>query len=151
MRRIALLWALVALAVPAAGLAAAPKSSLPDIEDEVMCTSCNVALNVAESPQADRQRELIRSLIAQGMDKRQIKAKLVSEYGEDVLALPDSSGVGLTAYAIPLGLVALLAAALALGLPRWRRRSPAGIGDNAAPKLSDEETRRLDDDLGRYA
>jgi len=152
MRRAALLWALIAaLAGPAITLGAAPKASLPDVEDEVMCTSCNVALNVAESPQADRQRELIRSLIAQGMDKRQIKARLVSEYGEDVLALPDSSGVGLTAYAIPLGLVALLAAALALGLPRWRRRSPAGIGDNAAPKLSDEETRRLDDDLGRYA
>lgn len=152
MRRAALLWALIAaLASPTFALAAPPKASLPDIEDEVMCTSCNVALNVAESPQADRQRALIRGLIAEGLDKRQIKARLVSEYGEDVLALPDASGVGLTAYAVPLGLVAALAVALALGLPRWRRRSPAGIGDSAAAKLSDADERRLDEDLGRYA
>ena len=31
-----------------------------------MCTTCNVALNVAESPQADRQRAFIRGLIARG-------------------------------------------------------------------------------------
>ncbi len=152
MRRVALLWALVAaLAAPAAGLAAAPKASLPDVEDEVMCTSCNVALNIAESRQADRQRALIRSLIAQGLDKRQIKAALVTEYGEDVLALPDSDGFGLTAYAVPIGLVVVLAGALVLLLPSWRRRSPAGIGEGASATLSDEDARRLDEDLGRYA
>ena len=155
MRRAALLWALVALlaaTLTAPALAAAPKASLPDIEDEVMCTTCNVALNVAESPQADRQRALIRSLIDQGLDKPQIKAALVAEYGEDVLALPETDGFGLTAYAVPIGLVIVLAAALALLLPSWRRRSPAGIGsDDSSASLSDEDARRLDDDLGRYA
>jgi cytochrome c-type biogenesis protein CcmH/NrfF len=148
-------WALVALlaatlATPA--LAAAPKASLPDIEDEVMCTSCNVALNVAESAQADRQRALIQRLIDEGLDKRQIKAALVAEYGKDVLALPDSDGFGWTAYAVPIGLVVVLGGALALLLPSWRRRSPAGIGsDDGGASLSDDDARRLDDDLGRYA
>jgi cytochrome c-type biogenesis protein CcmH len=144
--------AAVATVAVAPALAVTPRASLPDIEDEVMCTSCNVALNVAESEQADGERELIRKLIAQGLTKRQIKAALVAEYGEDVLALPDRSGFGLTAYAVPIGLVAILGAALALLLPSWRRRSPAGIGaDGAAAKLSDDEARRLDEDLGRYA
>jgi cytochrome c-type biogenesis protein CcmH/NrfF len=101
--------------------------------------------------QADRERALIRTLIARGLDKPQIKAALVSQYGEDVLALPDSGGFGLTAYAIPFGLLAVLAGGLALLLPSWRRRSPAGIGDvTAVASLSEGDARRLDDDLGRY-
>jgi cytochrome c-type biogenesis protein CcmH/NrfF len=152
MRRAALLLAILAAATAPALAQAAPKASLPDIEDEVMCTSCNVALNVAESAQADRERALIRRLIAQGLDKRQIKAALVAEYGEDVLALPEGHGIGLTAYAVPIGLVVVLAGVLALLLPSWRRRSPAGIGaDESKTALSDDDARRLDDDLGRYA
>jgi len=151
MRRLFLLLVLIAALAPTGTTAlAAPPASLVDIEDEVMCTSCNVALNIAESPQADRQREFIRGLIARGLDKPQIKAALVGEYGEDVLALPDSGGFGLTAYAIPFGLLALLAAGLALLLPSWRRRSPAGIGDGDGARLSKADTRRLDEDLVRY-
>jgi cytochrome c-type biogenesis protein CcmH len=160
MTRVALLWALVAAlaahapaattATATAAAAAAPRASLVDVEDEVMCTTCDVPLNVANSPQADRERALIRTLIARGLDKPQIKDALVSQYGEDVLALPDSGGFGLTAYAIPLGLLALLAGGLALLLPRWRRRSPTGIGHGAAAILSEGDARRLDDDLVRY-
>ena len=151
MRRAALLLALLAaMTAPALAQAAAPKASLPDIEDEVMCTTCNVPLNIAESAQADRERVLIRGLIAQGLDKPQIKAALVEQYGEDVLALPAGDGFGWTAYAIPFGLVALLAAGLALLLPSWRRRTPAGIGDDAAQRLSKADERRLDEDLVRY-
>ncbi len=149
MRAVLLATLVLALAAPAAALA--KPASLVDIEDEVMCTTCNVALNVAESPQANRQREFIRGLIAKGLDKEQVKRALVAEYGEDVLALPESDGFGLTAYAIPFGLLVLLAGGLALLLPSWRRRSPQGIGDAKAATLSDDEARRLDDDLGRYA
>lgn len=141
--------AIAAAASPSAALAA--PASLVDIEDEVMCTTCNVALNVAESPQADRERAFIRGLIAKGLDKQQIKAALVAEYGEDVLALPESDGFAITAYAIPFGLLVLLAGGLALLLPSWRKRSPQGIGDAATAPLSDDDARRLDEDLGRYA
>jgi cytochrome c-type biogenesis protein CcmH/NrfF len=151
MRRGALVATLAVLAWAAgASAAVAGPASLVDIEDEVMCTTCNVALNVAESPQADRERAFIRGLIAKGLDKQQVKAALVAEYGEDVLALPKADGVGLTAYAIPFGLLAVLAGGLALLLPSWRRRSPQGIGDTTSVALSDDEARRLDDDLDRY-
>lgn len=128
----------------------APKASLPDIEDEVMCTTCNVPLNIADSPEADRERAFIRSAIARGLDKQQIKAAMVGQYGEDVLALPSSSGFGITAYAIPIVLVIVLAGGLALLLPSWRRRSPAGIGDPSVATLSFDDARRLEDDLVRY-
>ena len=149
MRRSALLLAfVVALLVPST--AAAQRPSLPDIENEVMCVSCEIPLNIAESVQADKQRDLIRGLIAKGASKEQIKAALVTEYGEDVLALPEGKGFGITAYAVPLALVALLAGGLVVLLPRWRRRSPAGIGDDDSPALSDAESNRLDDELERY-
>ena len=149
MRRTVLLLALVA-ALLAPPTAVAQRPSLPDIENEVMCVSCEIPLNIAESAQADQQRDLIRTLIAQGASKEQIKAMLVTEYGEDVLALPDDSGFGITAYAIPLALGALLAGGLIVLLPRWRRRTPAGIAEQDAPGLSDAESSRLDNELARY-
>jgi cytochrome c-type biogenesis protein CcmH len=150
MRRLALAFAIAALLLAPAGALAA-KATLIDIEDEVMCVTCKIPLNIAESPQADDERAYIRGLIAQGLDKEQIKAALVSEYGREVLALPEDEGFGLTAYLVPIGLVVVLGGALVLLLPSWRRRSPAGIGDGAAANLSDEDARRLDEDLGRYA
>jgi cytochrome c-type biogenesis protein CcmH len=141
----------LALLAPATALAAAPRASLVDIEDEVMCVTCKIPLNIAEGPQPDREREFIRGLIDQGRTKAQIKAALVAEYGPNVLALPESDGVGLTAYAVPLALLALLAAGLALLLPRWRRRAPAGPApESAAAALNSAEAHRLDDDLARY-
>lgn len=150
-RAVAALALSLALLAPATALAAAPRASLVDIEDEVMCVTCKIPLNIAEGPQPNREREFIRGLIDQGRTKAQIKAALVAEYGPNVLALPASDGVGLTAYAVPLALLALLAAGLALLLPRWRRRTPAAPApESAAAPLSSAEARRLDDDLARY-
>jgi len=149
-----LLAGLAALALTGAG---PPQASFNDIEDEVMCVTCNVPLNVAESPQADQQREQIRSLVADGLTKQQILDSLVAEYGdENILAAPKAEGINILAYAVPLGIGVVLVAALALTLPRWRRRSPAtafgaGTGTaSAAPSLNTADARRLDEDLARY-
>ena len=56
--------------------AVAPKTTLPDVEDEVMCVECRTALNVSQSPVADQERAFIREKIAQGLTKDQIKAAL---------------------------------------------------------------------------
>lgn len=161
MRRAAAALAASILAVgpPAAGAAAAPRTTtapapsaqvnLADIESEVMCVTCKIPLNVAEGQQPTRQREFIRALIARGLDEQQIKAELVAEYGPNVLALPDDGGFGLTAYAVPIALGALLLAGLGLIVPRWRRRA-AGAPPAAAAALSDADATRLDADLRRY-
>ncbi|MEA2149333.1 MAG: cytochrome c-type biosis protein CcmH [Solirubrobacteraceae bacterium] len=148
-----LLALLLALLAPGAALAAAPpRASLVDIEDEVMCVTCKIPLNIAEGPQPNRERELIRGLIAQGRTKQQIKTAMVAEYGPNVLALPASDGVGLTAYLVPLALLGLLAAGLVVLLPRWRARTPAVAAEttvDAAPSSADAA--RLDEDLARYS
>jgi cytochrome c-type biogenesis protein CcmH len=150
-----LLLALLALA-PATALAAAPRADFNDIEDEVMCVSCGVPLTIAESPQAERERALIRRLIARGLTKDQIKAELVATYTDRVIATPKDSGFGLTAYLVPIILVVGAAGALAIAAPRWRRRrGVTGDDDNnapghAAPELSADDAERLDRDLARY-
>jgi cytochrome c-type biogenesis protein CcmH len=98
---LALLLALTLLAAPTA-YAAAPRASLPDIEDEVMCLECGTALNVSNSPVADQERDFIAELIAQGRSKAQIKDALVAEYGPRVLAEPQEDGFQLTAWLVPL-------------------------------------------------
>jgi cytochrome c-type biogenesis protein CcmH len=145
----ALLALLLALLAPGAALAAAPRASLVDIEDEVMCVTCKIPLNIAEGPQPNREREFIRGLIAQGQTKQQIKTAMVAQYGPNVLALPASDGVGLTAYLVPLALLGILVAGLVLLLPRWRARTPAVAADARPPIAADDAT-RLDEDLARY-
>ena len=148
--RSALITLLAALAIASPALAAEAKTTLPDVEDEVMCVSCNVPLNIAESPQAYRQREYIRTLVDQGLTKQQVKDRLVAEYGKDVLAMPDEGGIGIAAYLVPIAVVLALIAAAAVLLPRWRRRVPSVTPAAAGPQISDAELQRLDDDLRRF-
>jgi cytochrome c-type biogenesis protein CcmH/NrfF len=120
--RLLALACLLALLTPAAAAAACPKTSVADLEDEVMCPVCGTSLGVArEAPLAQRERALIARLAARCESKRQIKAALVAQYGPAVLALPPDRDSG--AYLAPLlGAVAALGVAV-LVLARARRRS----------------------------
>ncbi|HSD77590.1 MAG TPA: cytochrome c-type biogenesis protein CcmH [Solirubrobacteraceae bacterium] len=154
MRRVVALLALALLLAPAAAAGAAqPRASFNDVEDEVMCDTCNVPLNVAESARADQERREIRDLIARGLTKQEIKAELRRRYGPQILALPPDSGFSLAAYAVPIVAVVLLAAVAALLLPRWRRRGRTAGGASPAlalPELSPTDAARLDEDLARW-
>jgi cytochrome c-type biogenesis protein CcmH len=141
--------ACVLLAGSGSAMAAAPRASLPDIEDEVMCPVCGVPLNIADAAQAQREREFIRALIARGYDKGQIKDALVAQFGPSVLALPRKSGFDLAAYAVPLGAGLVALAGLVTALVRWRRRGEEAE-PTAAPALSGADARRLEEDLARY-
>jgi cytochrome c-type biogenesis protein CcmH len=151
MRRIALLVAALLLIGAASATAAVqPKTSLNAIENDVMCVSCGVPLAIADSPQADAERRTITDMIAQGLAKKQIEDRLVTFYGRNVIATPKRSGFGLVAYLIPIALVLLALIAGAIALPRWKNRPRAESQDDDAPRLSDEDTDRLDADLANY-
>lgn len=151
-RALALLLVLVlgVLATPA--LAAAPRASLPDVEDEVMCPICGTLLQLAESPQAQRERAFVRRQIAAGKDKAEVKDALVAEYGRNVLALPQRSGFDLSAYLVPAIAFVAAAVALALGIARWRRSGGGGRGSPPPPAAGpgEDDARRLEADLARY-
>ncbi len=148
---------ILAVALTAAGASPAaaqtPRTTYAEVERDLMCVSCNVALNIAESPQATRQKELLRTLIAEGRTKDEILDVMVAEYGDNVLAEPKAEGFSLAAWGVPLGAgVAGLALAAVL-LPRWRRTRPVpGLPAAPAtgPAMSAGDAARLEDDLRRY-
>lgn len=127
-------------------LAAAP-ASLPDIEDEVMCVICGTALNVSAAPAAERQREFIRRRIAEGDSKEEVKAALVDEYGEEVLALPERGGMDLGAYLVPALAVLLGLGGVALVL---RRGGGGGPTPPAGTDLPPADRARLEADLAAF-
>ena len=130
---------------------AAPRTSLPQIERQVMCVTCKIPLNVAESPQADRERAFIQSLIDRGDSEAQIKRSLVDQYGASVLGLPADHGFNAAAYLVPLAAVLALAATLIVLLPRWRRRARARrAAEPPSQQLSPDDASRLDSDLARF-
>jgi cytochrome c-type biogenesis protein CcmH len=145
--------ALSCLSSPGAHAAAnsANRPSLTTIERQVMCVTCKIPLNVAESKQADRERAFIRREIAKGDTEAQVKDALVGQFGSTVLGLPGAHGFDLTAYLVPLAAVIALAATALTLLPRWRRRARAqATAAPSIPTLSASDSARLDSDLARF-
>jgi cytochrome c-type biogenesis protein CcmH len=145
------LLAVLAFVPPGGAVAAQPRASFNDVEDEVMCDTCNVPLNVANSDRADQERAVIRRLIAEGLTKDQIKAELKARYGPSILATPQDSGFSLAVWWVPVVVVVAVLGLIGALLPRWRRR-PADAAHSAQSgrELTPVEARRLDEDLARY-
>ncbi len=106
-------------------------------------------MELSEAPQAQRERAFIREQIAEGKSKEEIKAALVAEYGEEVLAVPDNEGFDLAAWIVPVAGFLLAAAAIAFGLRRWRR-STTTEPPPPANEIDATTQQRLDSDLARY-
>ena len=152
-RPAAILALLLALGAPATAAAAnCPRTSLADVEPEVMCIECGVPLDVAsDAPTAKRERAFISQLVGQCKTKAEIKAALAAQFGDRVLSTPKSSGFGVTAWAVPL--VSFLAAfgIIAAAALRWRRKRSTQT-PVAAPLAvpPSPDSARLDADLRRY-
>ena len=146
----------LALTAPAAGSVAqqpAPQTTVNAIEAEVMCPVCGTLLELADSPQAKREKVFVAKLVATGKSKEEVKDALVAQYGKEVLATPEASGFDLSAYLVPILAILIAAVALAYSVVRWRRSSEqdrqSAKGKPAqAPRGEDAE--RLEADLSRY-
>jgi cytochrome c-type biogenesis protein CcmH/NrfF len=150
MKRVLAIAVLLLLIAPAAAIAACPKTSLADIEDEVMCPVCGVPLGLAtEAPQANRERAFIQREVERCKSKQEIKNELVAQFGDRVLALPPDKGFNLVAYLVPVAIVLLGAGAIATIVLRRRRAGPAAPGAPTPAPASDDAA-RLEADLERY-
>jgi cytochrome c-type biogenesis protein CcmH len=146
-RTLAVVAATLALAGPAAAQECA---KLADLEDELICPTCNTTLELSRSPVADRMRDYIRERAAACATKEEIKAELVAQFGQEVLAAPPKSGFNWLAWALPLAAVALAAAVVTLLARRWlRERADLGRASRPAP-IDPELERRVDDELARF-
>lgn len=154
MKRAATLAALAVGLLAVAGTAAAtppPQTTVNAIEAEVMCPICGTLLELAESPQAKREKVFVAKLVATGKSKTEIKDALAAQYGPAVLALPKASGFDLSAYLVPVLAILVAVAALGFSVARWRRDGQRSRKDGGTPPApSAEDTERLEADLSRY-
>jgi cytochrome c-type biogenesis protein CcmH len=109
---------------------------------DVRCLVCqSESIDESEAPLAHDLRQLVRSLVAQGRSDDQIRAFLVSKYGQFVLLAPKPSLGNAILWVGPLLVVAAGAAAL---LARRRAAAdPPGLDaqeEAELEKLSREET-----------
>jgi cytochrome c-type biogenesis protein CcmH len=143
----------LATAEPARSAAPVPQTTVNDVEDEVMCPVCGTLLELADSPQARREKVFVAGLVAEGKSKAEIKDALVAQYGPEVLAQPEASGFDLSAYLVPILAIFVAAAMLAYSVMRWRRggdgRRASGSEAEAQPPRG-EDAERLEADLSRY-
>jgi cytochrome c-type biogenesis protein CcmH len=153
-RAAALAAALLAIlvAAPVTLAQTCPQTTLADIEDEVMCPVCGTPLGLAsEAPQAEREREYIEELIADCRSKDEIKEALVTQFGDEVLALPGDEGdddLGdVLVYLVPALAIALAAAGIAFAVVRWRGARRPGAAAAPAPP---PDPARVDADMERY-
>ena len=151
MKRVFAIAILLLLIAPAASLAAScQKTSLADVEDEVMCPVCGVPLGLAtEAPQANRERAFIQREVEACKSKQQIKDELVAQFGDRVLALPPDKGFNIAAYIVP-ALIVLAGMAAVATIAVHRRRNGADERGTSTPALAGDDAARLEADLERY-
>ena len=142
----------LALALAPTALAVdCPRTTLGDVEDEVMCVVCGTPLELAtEAPQAERERALIRREINRCRSKDQIKTTLAAQFGDEVLALPDDEGFDLAAYLVPTLALLLGGGAVAAAAVGWRRARDTHESADDTGSTAPDGAERLQADLDRY-
>jgi cytochrome c-type biogenesis protein CcmH len=125
------------------------RTTLADLEDEVMCPVCNTTLDQSSSGAARQIKTFISRRIAAGDSKSEIKDRLVADYGPQILAAPPKKGFDLLAWLLPV--VGVLGGALVLAALAWRWSRvdgppPAVAGvDPALEQRIDQELARFDE------
>jgi cytochrome c-type biogenesis protein CcmH len=153
MRLLAALAAAALLLAPGA-LASDRHPTLSELENEVMCPVCGTTLAQSDSPAAQQIKQFIRTSIARGDAKSQIKADLVRNYGESILAAPPKHGFNLLAWLLPLVGIGVAAAVLGGAAWHWSRGrqaepSSAAPSANGSGPVDPDLERRLDEELAR--
>ena len=142
--------ALLALLLAAPAAASERHPTLAELEHEVMCPTCHQLLELSDAPVADRIRAFIQTRIDAGDTKSEIKRRLVSEFGQVVLAVPPAHGLNLLVWLLPLLGLAGSGAVIAVLVRRWARQAhepgPAATDYVLDPRFA----RRLEEELARF-
>ena len=113
-----LLALVLALSVVPSALASEQRPTQAELEGELVCLTCKTTLDQSNAPIATRMKQFVRSRIAAGDTKSEIKEQLVAQFGKGVLAAPEQKGFDLIAWVLPI--VGLLAGAGVLTMLAWR-------------------------------
>lgn len=108
----------LALAVVPSAFASEQHPTQAELEGELVCPTCKSTLDQSNAPIALRMKQFVRSRIAAGDAKSEIKEQLVAQFGKGVLAAPEQRGFDLLAWVLPI--VGLLGGAAVLAVLAWR-------------------------------
>jgi cytochrome c-type biogenesis protein CcmH len=109
----------LALAVAPTAFASEQHPTQAELEGELVCPTCHTTLDQSNAAVALRMKQFVRTRIAAGDTKSEIKDQLVAQFGKGVLAAPEQSGFDLLAWVLPIA--GLLAGAGVLTVLAWRR------------------------------
>jgi cytochrome c-type biogenesis protein CcmH len=140
--------AAVALVLLVAFPVAAGAWTVNDVARQVRCPTCNTPLDVSNAPVALDMKKYIAEKREEGWTQQQVIDGLVDEFGRGVLATPPKSGFDLIAWVVPGIAVLIGLAAIPIVTRAWARR-PRPDAASAGPPPTDEESRRLDEELRR--
>ena len=122
MRRLLALASVLALAVAPTAFASEQHPTQAELEGELVCPTCHTTLDQSNAAVALRMKQFVRTRIAAGDTKSEIKDQLVAQFGKGVLAAPEQKGFDLLAWVLPVVGLLAGAAVLTLLLWRWTRR-----------------------------
>lgn len=154
MRTLAVVAMALLLAAPA--YASETRPTLQELESEVICPTCQTTLDQSDSAIARNMKAFIARRVAAGDTKGEIKAQLVDQFGERVLAAPPRRGFNLLAWLLPLAGAGVGAALLGFLAWRWSRTRGSTHPVEGDPRrnghrpLEPELERRLDEELARF-
>ena len=122
MRRLLALASVLALAVVPTALASEQHPTQAELEGELVCPTCHTTLDQSNAAVALRMKQFVRTRIAAGDTKSEIKDQLVAQFGKGVLAAPEQSGFDLLAWVLPIAGLLAGAGVLTVLAWRWTRR-----------------------------
>jgi cytochrome c-type biogenesis protein CcmH len=106
------------------------------LAETLKCPTCrSQSVADSEAPSAKAIRAEISRRLEAGESEDEIRAYLVSRFGEEILLTPSSTGVTALVWILPVVAVALGGAGLFLAFRRWQRRPSVAA--------SDEDRRRV--------
>ena len=122
MRRLLALASVLALAVVPIAFASEQHPTQAELEGELVCPTCHTTLDQSNAAVALRMKQFVRTRIAAGDTKSEIKDQLVAQFGKGVLAAPEQSGFDLLAWVLPIAGLLAGAGVLTVLAWRWTRR-----------------------------
>ena len=122
MRRLLALASVLALVVAPSAFASEQHPTQAELEGELVCPTCHTTLDQSNAAVALRMKQFVRTRIAAGDTKSEIKDQLVAQFGKGVLAAPEQSGFDLLAWVLPIAGLLAGAGVLTVLAWRWTRR-----------------------------
>ena len=144
-------------ALPAQDPAPAPVALTPaqeelaaEIEGMLKCPVCrSQSVRTSRSFMAEDMRRRVRTMVAEGKSKEEIRDYFVARYGDYIVLAPRKQGFAWTVWLLPFALVLGGAAAIVAVTRRWHRRPPPAL-PATAPE-TDTYMQRLERELEEIA